>query len=316
MNTPSRILIIKLSAMGDIVHAMPTAVALKNSFPECRIEWVVQSGFADLLQAHAAVDELVKISRRPTIGELLRLRSRLRENRYDYAIDLQGLCKSARIIAVSRASHKIGFQGQRECSWLFSQPIRSSAPHVVDQYLAVAEHIGARIHSPSFDLKPNAEAQGRVRELFDSLELSGRIVTINLGSGGREKRWPVSRYGELIHLLESERLSPLIIGGPGDAPSYEELCAQMKKRVPSLVGRTSIAELIAVIASSDAHIAGDTGSIHIAAALAKPLVCLMGPTDPDRSGPYRRRENVLYKGPDGLSSITPEEVCDALLGAL
>jgi lipopolysaccharide heptosyltransferase I len=299
--------------MGDIVHTMPTAVAIKRSHPEWKLDWVVQKNFAGLLRAHPAVDQLIEIPRRPSRSDLAALKTRIR-GIYDVALDMQGLYKSGRIAALSRAPLRLGYHWQRELSWLFTKAVKPTQGglHVVDQYLAVAERLGAQHAPPDFQLRPSPPALKSAEKMFSDLRLEGRPVAINLGAGKPEKCWPLPRFAELVELLRRGGWAPFLIGGPADEVRGAELESLAGAGVPNLIGETSIEELVAVLSLVDAHVGGDTGSIHIAVALGRPVVAIMGPTDPDRSGPYGRRESVLYEGQRGLAGITAESVADRL----
>ncbi|MCH8273888.1 MAG: glycosyltransferase family 9 protein [Armatimonadetes bacterium] len=314
---PEKILLVRLSAIGDIIHTLPSAVAIRRALPDSELHWVVQENFADLLRGHRAIHELIEVPRRPSLRDLVALRERLRAERYTTALDMQGLFKSARIVWLSGAKRKLGFHWQREFSWLFSRGVkpREEGMHVIEQYLAVADKLfhvkppNDRRQTPvEFDLEPQPDALASSKAKLDALSLHGRSLAINLGAGKPEKRWPVSHYARLIPMLRDEGWAPFVIGGPGDTETYDELCAQMDVPPPSLVGRTSLAELVALLSCANAHVAGDTGSLHIAVALGKPVVAIMGPTDPARTGPFGRRDSALYQGPDGLPAIEPEEV--------
>lgn len=298
-----KLLFVKLSAMGDIVHAMPAAMDIKRSLPDIELHWVVQGGFRELLQHHPAVDKLIPISKRPTFSELKALKRTLRAEHYDFALDMQGLFKSARIIAISGATRKLGFQWQREGSRWFSRAVKSTALHVVDQYRDVAKAIGANQTKTEFGLSATSEAIVRAQQLLAPLPNDKKRVAINLGSAKAEKQWPFEKFVELVKSLQRQGLVPFLIGGPSDVKHCERLNNNLEAPVLNLAGKTSLSELVAVIQQSHLHIGGDTGSIHIAAALGVPVVCLMGPTDPDRSGPYRQRESVLYEGKNGLPTI-------------
>ncbi|KAA0224992.1 glycosyltransferase [Fimbriimonadia bacterium ATM] len=313
-----KLLIIKLSSLGDIVHSMPVAMALKRHRPDLEIHWLVRDQFADLLAAHPAVDKVIQVRRKPGLSEIFRLRRQLRSEQYDTSVDLQSLARSAVATWFSRAKLRLGYHRQQEGAWLFSKAVAPKVPgeHVIRQYGALAEALGCPIDPIEFGLSPQPEAVQRICEKLEQIGVNGPFVALNLGSGGAEKRWPVEHYARLVPMLRSAGLTPVVIGSPGEVSLYEELCKFVGEKVPSLVGQTSIAELVAVLSRCAAHVGADTGSSHIAVALGRPVVSVMGPTLPERSGPFERREFTLYKGPDGLTSISPEEVLAVLMRAL
>lgn len=307
-----KILFVRLSAMGDIVHAMPAAMALKKALPDARLDWVVQTNFADLLINHPAVDNIISFRRRSPISEWWRLRTKTRKAKYDIALDMQGLLKSAIVVFLSGAPVKLGYYHQREYTWLFSKPIRppQNALHVIEHYLVVAEAVTNRKADVVFGLRPQPNAITSVKEKISEI-LNEKLLAINLGAGKTFKCWPIPHFAKLVNLAEKNGWRCVIVGSSHEQVLYEELCKELRYRPFSLVGKTSVGELVALLSLVDAHVGVDTGSIHIAVALGTPVVCIMGPTDPRRSGPYplqNSRSAILYKGPEGISQITPEEV--------
>lgn len=310
-----KILFVKLSAMGDIVHAMPAAMDIKRAFPNAQLHWIVQSNFQDLLAGHPAVGKLIPIPKRPSLSDLWTLRKQLRGERYDVALDMQGLFKSARLLWISGAEKKLGFQWQREGARFFSKAIQTGAKHVVDQYRAVAVALGANSEVTEFGLNPTESSILKVDSLMEQIGTTGRIA-INVGSAQIEKQWPRTRFADLITKLQERGKSPFFIGGPMDVGSCDAINQGLQNRIPSLAGKTSLSELVAVLSRSDLHVGGDTGSTHIAVALNKPVACMMGPTDPARSGPYGRPQSVIYEGANGLSSISADDVLKIILNQI
>ncbi len=308
-----RILLVRLSAIGDIVHTMPTAVAIKKAQPEWRLDWVVQSNLRPLLEGFRFVDQVIEVPRRPRLGDLFGIRKQLRERRYTVGLDMQGLFKSARVLALSGAKRRLGYYWQREGAWLFSKAVKPAADktHVVDHYLAVAEALVGPVHEVEFGLEPTETALAKANELLkpvrDRAE-NRRLLAVNLGAGQPEKRWPIPSFARAISLARDSGWEPFLIGGPMDAAAAEELSGYCEAPPVSLVGKTSLDVLVGVLALADAHLGGDTGSTHIAVALGKPVACMMGPTRPERSGPYRRPHQVVYKEGDAFRDIAPEEV--------
>ncbi len=292
---------------------MPTAVAIKRANPDWQLDWVVQKEMAGLLRDHRAIDSLIEISRRPQRAELRSIKDRLRQKKYDVALDMQGLFKSGRIVGMSGAKRKLGYHWQRELSWLFSAAVRPTPGlHVVEQYLAVAEKLGCPAKPVDFGLTPSTSALEAAESKLSELRLEGRPLAMNLGAGKPEKKWPLARFAEFVYLAREDGWAPFVIGGPGDVGAYAEFRGTCSAPPPSLAGQTSLEELIAVLSLSDAHVGGDTGSTHIAVALGKPVGCMMGPTKPERSGPYGQVEHVVYRGEKGLGDITATDVLGAL----
>ncbi|MCL6623520.1 MAG: glycosyltransferase family 9 protein [Fimbriimonadales bacterium] len=331
MRIGPKILIVRLSALGDIIHTLPTATLLKSSLPEVEIHWLVQENFREVLEGHPAIDKLLTVPRRWKQEGFMRFLKGIRELRrhqYFSAMDMQGLLKSAFWVGIAKAKYKLGYHFQREGSKFFSRAVMPPAEHthVVDQYRDVARealHLlgdeGFFSKLPhgekdevEFGLSPQPEALRRAREMLKEMDLPHKPLAINLGAGKPRKRYPIPLFAQFIVQARQKGWSPFCVGGAWEQPLYEELRKHCPGEVPSLIGRTSLSDLIGVLSLSEAHVAGDTGSLHIAVALGVPAVALMGPTSPERTGPYGERGVALYKGPDGLGQITPSEVVEAL----
>ncbi len=331
MKAGPKILIVRLSALGDIVHTLPTAMLLKSALPEAEIHWLVQENFREVLEGHPAIDKLLPVPRRWKQGGFGRFVESIRELRQDHyfsALDMQGLLKSAFWVGVAKARYKLGYHFQREGSKFFSRAVVPPAEHthVVDQYRDVAKEALRLLrdegffpqsppgekHEVEFGLSPQPEALSRAREMLREMGLPDKALAINLGAGKPSKRYPIPLFAQFIVQARQKGWSPFCLGGAWEQPLYEELRKHCPGEVPSLIGRTSLSDLIAVLSLSKAHVAGDTGSLHIAVALGVPVVALMGPTSPERTGPYGGCGVALYKGPEGLGQITPSEVVEAL----
>lgn len=306
-----RILLVRLSAIGDIVHTMPAAVAIKRAKPDWTLHWAVQANLAGVLAGFEHADRVIHVPKRPSLSDLLRLRCAFHKERYTTALDMQGLFKSARLVFLSGAERRLGYFFQREFSRLFSKPVIPPAgrKHVVEHYLAVAEALVGDTGEVDFGLKPTAVAIKNVAPKLEAPRATGRrLLAVNLGAGKTEKRWPLRRFIEAMRLARERGWEPVLIGGPADVADCLAAAAALDPPMTNLAGKTNLEELVAVIALADAHMGGDTGSTHLAVAFGKPVACMMGPTHPDRSGPFRRPNHVVYKGPDRLHEISAEEV--------
>lgn len=209
---------------------------------------------------------------------------------------------------------RLGYHRQREFSWLFSRAVDASdSAHVVEQYAAVAEALGCPGKPVDFGLRPTPGAIRWAEAALMDLNLEGRPLAVNFGSAKPEKRWPITRWAEFLSLARQDGWAPVAIGSVQDADSYEQLKKTGCVPPASLIGKTTLEQLVAVLSLCDAHVGGDTGSTHLAVALGKPIACMMGPTDPKRSGPYGRLESVAYRGRSGLAEITAEEVMERLI---
>lgn len=291
---------------------LPAAVALKQTFPDSEITWAVDPRFAGVVDCCSAVDHVIRVkpglspSSWPTVA-----------GEFDFAFDMQGLFKSAIVVGRAKAERKLGYHWQREAAWLFSSRVLPdpTSLHVVDQYVDVARAAGAQMDRAEFGLRASAEDGVSVMEKLG--ELAGPLVIVNPGAGWVTKRWPPSHFAALIDRLSVEGCVCVLIGGKAevDREAVEQVSSQCKEVPRSLAGRTSVSELIALIALADAHVGGDTGSTHIAAALDKPAIGLYSITRPQRSCPYGQIERCHYD-PNSLANIEPASVYGSVKEAL
>lgn len=292
-----KFLLVRLSALGDVVCTLPVAGHLKAAFPDCHITWVVDSRFRGVVDCCRHVDEVIAVKRgeRPAIdGEL------------DAALDMQGLLKSALIVRPAKAKHKLGYHWQREGAQFFSQRVLPdpSSFHIVDQYIDVARAacsvlgIAPRDLPTDFGLVPK-----------DQSKIQGDYVIINPGAGWVTKRWPPASFARVAEWITEKGWKPVLIGGKADADhqAFDEVQKETTVELIKMTGETSVQELVALVAGAKAHVGGDTGSTHLAAALGIPAIGLYSITRPARSCPYGQLENCQYD-PRGLAQIAPESV--------
>lgn len=310
---PQRFLLSRLSSLGDVVCSLPAACALRRTFPESEIVWAVDPRFAGVVECCSAVSEVRSVKPGFSPGSWPRY-----EQRFDVALDLQGLLKSAVCIARAQAGRKLGYHWQREGSWIFSQRVipDASSHHVVDQYVDVARAAGAEADRAEFMLVPSVEAVESVAQKLRALGV-GRYVVVNPGAGWVSKRWPPEHFGALIDLVHAAGVQVVLVGGraESDRAAASEVVAACREAPSSLVGDTSIKELIALIAGGLAHVGGDTGTSHIAAALGTPAVGLYSITRPRRSCPYGQAERCHHSS-DSLAAIHPQAVWDTMQSLL
>ena len=313
-----RFLISRLSSLGDVVCTLPAAVALRNRYPECEIVWAVSPAFADVVNACSAVNTVVHVKPRLHPSTWPRI-----EGEFDAAFDLQGLFKSAIVVRQAKARRKLGYHWQREGAAFFSAAVTPdpTSLHVVDQYVDVVRAYNAEMERAEFGLAPTAEATEGVRALLREADVEGNYVLLNPGAGWASKRWPPSAFAELVKGLQGTGVTPILIGGGDEAAisaaaAVEHFSQAIGSKLPvSLLGKTSISQLVALIAGARAHVGGDTGSTHIAAALGVPAVGLYSITRPERCCPYGQIERTHYDR-DGLDRIHPKAVLNTLLQAI
>jgi heptosyltransferase-1 len=305
-----RILLVRLSAMGDVIHALPAAATLKNSFPGCRLTWVIEPKWAVLLEGNPHVDRIVHLDRSSLHGIAACWREVRRET-YDFAIDLQGLIKSSLVVAAARAGAAFGFDPsqlrEKAAGFFYSKQVKTRAAHVVDQNLEVAAAAGALLPLRVFPL-PEGRPEGKLPR--------GEFVLASPLAGWGSKQWPMEHYRTLAGALARDLGVPLVLNlAPG---------AETPECPGALVHRSSIAGLIDATRRATAVVGVDSGPLHIAAALGKPGVAIFGPTDPARNGPYGDSLRVLRseaaattyrRGAEidaSMRSISPERVMDIL----
>jgi lipopolysaccharide heptosyltransferase I len=305
-DSPQRFLIVRLSSIGDIVHALPAVAALGEAFPRAEIHWAVESRYALLLEGNPYLRRVVKLDtlgwrRRLTTGATLReigggLRA-LRESRYEAAIDFQGLWKSAAVAWLSRARERIGFAKPwlREpgAAVLYTQRISPGGPkHVIEMNLALVEQLGAHAQRWQFPLPRTAADDTYVETQLAALHVKDFII-INPGGGWRSKCWPPESYAELIERLEAVLPEQILLTG---SAGEQKLIAAILQRAGSRRAcylPTTLVQLIALARRARLFIGGDTGPLHLAAAVGTPIVGIFGPTDPARNGPFAADDIAL-----------------------
>ncbi len=273
---PIRILIVRLGAMGDVLHTLPAAASLKQSFPHSHIAWVIEQKWAALLQGNPFIDEVTHADRH-SIGSVLALRRHLQSTKWDLAVDFQGLIKSALAASFARPERIVGFHRselrEKLAALFYSAHVRTTAQHVVDRNLELAFGAGAsNVVRSSFI--PEGQAEGELP--------GGDFVLANPQAGWASKQWPLENYVELAKRL-CEFGHQLVLNVA--APLHGLL--DVRQHVSGLPG------LIHATRKAVAIVGVDSGPLHLAAALGKPGVAIFGPTNPDRHGPYGGTISVL-----------------------
>jgi heptosyltransferase-1 len=298
---PRRILLIKPSSLGDIVHALPVLAGLRAAYPQAHIAWLVGNAFAPLLAGHPLLDEVIRFDRRRygrmlqsrAVGaEFLRFVGDLRRRGFDLVVDLQGLLRSGFLSWASGARRRVGFAGARELAAAFyTQRVRCPTRdmHAVDKNLHLARTLGLPVDPPTFPLGLRDDEVAAFRR-----RLGPPFVALLPGARWETKRWRPDRWAELVDRLPGGGFPPVVLlGAPEDRAYTEAILAACTTPVINLVGQTSLRELSAGLALADLVICHDSGPMHIAAALDKPIVAIFGPTNPARTGPYCRWARVV-----------------------
>jgi lipopolysaccharide heptosyltransferase I len=328
-------LIVRLSAIGDVVHTLPVLCALRERMPRAFLAWAVEGRAAELLRSHRALDELIELERGwlKNPGKVLALRRRLRDLKFDIAIDAQGLSKSAIAARLSGAKLRVGFGGAdgREISRLLNNclvPPRST--HVVDRNLELLEALGIIGPGVRFDLEDSPSHARAASDMVEAFGLGGRFAVINPGAGWPSKVWPAERFaGVARHLGLKHKMPSLVVWAGDQERQWAEKIVSSSQGKARLAGSTSLKELAALARRSSLFIASDTGPLHLAAAVGVPCVGLFGPMPAERNGPYGAGsvavQKMLLSGTSrqrrtannrSMEAISIEDVCAACDEAL
>jgi lipopolysaccharide heptosyltransferase I len=305
-----RFLVIRLSSIGDIVHALPAVAALGEAFPSAKIHWAVENRLAVLLEGNPFIHRVVKLDtlgwrhrlgHADTLEEIVRGVQALREVPFEAAIDFQGLFKSAFIARVSRSLERVGFAE----SWLrepgagvfYTQQIRPQGRrHVIEMNMALVEHFGARPGRWQFPLPCTAEDECYAEERLASIGARD-FVLITPGGGWMSKCWAPDNYAELIRRLEAELSWKVVLTG---SAQEEELIRMVLERAGSRQASyipSTLVQMIALARRARLFVGVDTGPMHLAAAVGTPVVALFGAlvpqNTPERNGPFSAADIVL-----------------------
>ena len=298
------ILVVKLSAIGDVIHALPVSYAIKETFPDAHLTWVVEPPAYDLLKMNPCVDEIILFEKKKFksfsgfIKSFFPFRKELQQKSYDAVLDLQGLFKSAAIAFFAQSNIKLGICNMRELSNKVSTPVigEHAQGHIVERYLDTARAIGCRVDKVVFPIEISAEESLKAIEIMmqAGLDESKPYVVFAIGANWNNKRWRTEFFAELGDWLYSLKVTPVIIGGgQTDFSRASDIYDLMQLPPVNLVNKTNLPQLAYVIKKSRLVIGGDTGPVHLAAGLGIRTLMLMGPTDANRNGPYGQIQNAI-----------------------
>ena len=308
-----RILIIRPSALGDVCRTVPILCSLRESFPKAQIDWLVQDSFVDAVSAHPAVNKVIPFPRaafshfavNPRIlGQLLRWLGDLRRRKYDVVYDCQGLARSGFFTRYTGAPKRVGFRDAREGAFLgYTHRYRVDAVHTVDRMLGLLENDGISIsHDMRLYVTDEGEATWVTMRANLGLPDDSPYAVLAPTSRWLSKQWPGDRFKALIpHLFTRGFQHIVIVGSENERSQCGELLGAIKQEshVHDLMGKTTIASLMATIAHSDLIIANDSAPIHMAVGFDRRYLALFGPTDPAKVGPYGGNRWVLRNVKNG-----------------
>lgn len=291
MKDYNTILIIKMSSLGDVLHALPTLYALRENNPKAKIVWAVHENFSAVLPGKPYIDEVVHIDKKKlkSISYLWALRKKLHAYHFDMCLDLQGLAKSAIVAWLSGAKERYGYWEMREGSFLVSKGLVGphKKDHVIERYLDTVRVLGGTVSSVQFPLPSLVDEEKRMEERFRREGLAGPYIAIVPGARWNVKEWPLSYWIALCTRLVEENIPVVLLGSKDDMEKGKAISQGVASTlIHDCTGKTTLKELMAAISLSALYISADTGPLHIANALKKELIALFGPTSPDRTGPY------------------------------
>jgi heptosyltransferase-1 len=315
-----KILVIKPSSLGDVIHALPFLKALKDTFPKSQIDWVISKNLKGILEDNPLISELIifnkdawkSVKNLPgTLSDISSLRKTLQLKHYDIVVDLQGLLRSGLIAFSTTTALKIGFADAREGSRFFydKKISANNSLHAVDKCLEIAKAVGAKVNKVKFPLFISKSAKAEIKKLLGD---TNEYIVIVPSARWVTKRWPAEKFASLI---KKTSVPCVIAGSIGDRKIAQKIMGDrvqktghrtLKKvslmqkpgrenKIINLCGKTDLKELTALIAGSKAIVSNDSGPMHIAAALNKPVIAIFGPTDPAKTGPYGWQKNEDLK---------------------
>jgi 3-deoxy-D-manno-octulosonic-acid transferase/heptosyltransferase-1 len=301
------ILIVKLSAIGDVIHTLPSLASLRRLYPDAHITWVVEEAAADIVKNHPYLDVVIvskrkswskDIQKSKILKPLFNMRSlikELRQQRYDLVIDFHGLFKSSIIVLLSRGKRKLGYDSLQELSGLF---LNEKIPedinkHAVDRYLDFPRYLGAKIDNIEFILPQNNDAEAKVQLLMSKYKLDDKkFIAINPIAFWETKLWDDNNFAMLADLIKNNLRMDVVFTG-SEKSIIERITSKMKTEGINLGGRTSLSELAYLYKKARFVITTDSGPMHLAAAVGTPVIALFGPTDPARTGPYGEGHTIV-----------------------
>ncbi len=300
-----RVLIVKLSALGDVVQSLPVAMAIHTQRPDAQVDWLVEKPSAPLLTGHPALNRVLVSPRHEiTQGDgniftaLTGFGRELRSVTYDAVLDLQGLMKSAMLVALCKAERKIGFKGGKEplAAWPLTERLDPYDPdrHALERYLDLLEPLGLmRPAHPQFGLEPGAEDLAKVHELLGRGAQGEPLVVLHPVAKWESKLWPPKHWAQLAHDLAGLGVRLALTGSGDDRRVTQAIARAAGVDLIDLAGRLSLKELAALLSRADLLVSTDTGVMHLGAAVGCPVVALFGPTAHWRTGPYGSGHRVV-----------------------
>lgn len=298
---PARVLILKPSSLGDVVQALPVLRLIKQRHPRAQVHWWIDSSLAPLLEGDPDLEGVIRFERkrwaRPIHwNEMLASIRHMRRHNFDWVIDLQSLARSGAFAWLAKGSLLVGLDDAREGARGFYDIVvrrASRQTHAVDWYLAVLPHLAVPVHKRFTWLPERPAVAASIREKFPGEGV--KWICLIPGARWENKRWPVERFAGLARRLANAdgAVRFAVLGGRDDQAMGTKIVAAVGSRCVDLTGQTSLPEMVEWVRRCSIVVTNDTGPMHVAAALGRPIVALFGPTDPRRTGPYGQANGVL-----------------------
>lgn len=297
-------LIIKLSAIGDVIHALPVSYAIKETFPDAKITWIVEPPAYDLLKMNYCVDKIILFHKKEFksfagfMKNFFPFRKELQSEKYDAVLDLQGLFKSASLAYFAKSDIKLGICNMREMSDKISKPVigENFQGHIVERYLDTARAIGCKVEKIIFPLEVPAS---EIKKADAILKHAGfcegnEYAILAIGANWPNKRWSTENFAKLSDWIYDKKIVPVMIGA-GDVDEQRATEIESLTEIPpiNLINRTNLMQLTHIIKNAKFTVGGDTGTVHLSAGLKIPTVMLMGPTDANRNGAFQQMQNSI-----------------------
>jgi lipopolysaccharide heptosyltransferase II len=348
-----RILIVKPSSLGDVVHTLPLVHAIKRVSPSCQIGWIIQRAFQPLIEHDPAIDRIHPISIpstsdplsppgafarafKATLSAFRRLRKELKTSPYDLVLDLHASFRSGLLGLANPGGVRVGFSDAKELNTFFQDHKVAgdpANPHAVDKNLAFAGFLEIRPIAEDFSICVGDHANTRVRAFLNESGASPQdcLIYANPAARWESKHWTAPAWIELADMLIREVSAKVVFGGaPQDLPLIGLITGAMKETPIVAAGAMDLAEAVALLQAAHAYVGVDSGPMHIAAFTGTPVAAIFGPTDPALVGPYTNRRRVIRKenleclacrkrsckNPRCMEEISPREVCDAVKALL
>jgi heptosyltransferase I len=293
-----RVCIVMMSAVGDAVHVLPVVNALKRHNPDIHITWVLQPGPATLVRGHPSVDEIILFERANGMRAFMDVRRELAERRFDVVVNLQVYFKAGIVTSFTRAPVKLGFDRARarDFNWLFTNrkiPPHSSGQHVQDQYFEFLAALGVPHEPVVWNLGPWPHERAWQEKFFAAMERP--VASLVVATSKPQKDWVPERWAAVVDALYADYgMQPVLVGGrsPREVHAEQVIMERARHRPISALG-SGLRNLVGILDGSALVLAPDTGPLHMAVALDRPVVSLIGYTNPKRTGPYRRFHDLI-----------------------